>query len=69
MLHADVDVFNFDLRQVGFECQGVFRLEDVDGRRPRPVRARFAFSAWKRFAVDAKEDYSSRSSQTDLQFP
>ncbi len=35
---ADVDVFDFDVGQVGLQGQGVFGFEDIDGGRPGPVR-------------------------------
>src|SRR6516164_292370 len=38
---ADVDVFEFDIRQVGFEDEFVLGLVDIDGGRPRPVGLRF----------------------------
>jgi len=37
VFHADVDVLQFDIRQIGFQNQFVFGLVNIDRRRPGAV--------------------------------
>ena len=40
ILNAHVDVLQIDVRQIGLQNQFVFRLIDIDGRRPGPIGLR-----------------------------
>src|ERR1017187_6667479 len=45
VLHANVNVLQIDVRQIGFQHQFVLGLVDVHGRRPRTVGARLIHHA------------------------